>query len=129
MAAIKYLLDTHALVWAVAAPEELPLRVREILANADVTASVVSYWELILKKRRGTAPVLEPAGWWERYITRAAVEVLPVRVAHVDHLDTLPEWRRDPFDRMLVAQALAENYTLVSRDGVLARYGAPVVWE
>jgi PIN domain nuclease of toxin-antitoxin system len=72
--------------------------------------------------------VLHPAAWWDRYITRAAVEVLPVRVAHVDRLDALPEWHRDPFDRMLVAQALAEDCALVSRDGMLTRYGVPLVW-
>lgn len=124
-----YLLDTHALVWAVTAPEELPARVREILATGEIKTSVISYWELTLKKGRQNAPVLYPAAWWDRYITRAAVEVLPVRVAHVDRLDALPEWHRDPFDRMLVAQALAEDYALVSRDGMLARYGTPVVWE
>jgi len=67
--------------------------------------------------------------WWARYVTRASVEVLPIRVAHVDRLDGLAEIHRDPFDRMLVAQALAEDCTLVSRDDVLARYGTPVVWE
>ena len=124
-----YLLDTQTLVWAVAAPDDLPARVREILTTGNVKVSVVSYWELTLKKGRKSAPVLDPAAWWDRYITRPAVEVLPVRVAHVDCLDTLPEWHRDPFDRMLVAQALAEDCTLVSRDDVLARYSAPVVWD
>lgn len=124
-----YLLDTHTLVRAVTAPEKLPKRVRNILATGEVTASVISYWELVLKKGRQTAPVLQPAAWWHRYITRSAVEVLPVRVAHIDQLDALPEWHRDPFDRMLVAQALVESYTLISRDTILARYGAPVIWK
>ena len=124
-----YLLDTHTLVWGVTVPEQLPARVRDILAAGEVTASVVSYWELILKKGRQTALVVEPKAWWERYITRPAVEVLPVRVAHIDHLDALPEWHRDPFDRILVAQALAEVLTLASKDALLARYGAPVIWE
>jgi PIN domain nuclease of toxin-antitoxin system len=124
-----YLLDTHALVWAITIPERLPARVRQILAKDEVAASVVSYWELVLKKGREAALVLEPKAWWERYIARPAVEVLPVRVAHVDRLDALPGFHKDPFDRMLVAQALAENCTLVSRDGVLGQYGAPVAWE
>lgn len=123
-----YLLDTHTLVWGVTAPERLPLRVRALLTAGQGKASVVS-WELVLKKGRSTALVLDPARWWERYVTRASVEVLPVRVAHVDRLDDLGEWRRDPFDRMLVAQALAEGLTLASKDSVLARYGAPLVWE
>jgi PIN domain nuclease of toxin-antitoxin system len=124
-----HLLDTHTLVWGVTIPEELPARVREILAAGEVIASVVSYWELILKKGRRTALVSEPKPWWERYIIRPAVEVLPVRVAHIDQLDALPELHKDPFDRVLVAQALAENYTLISRDSAIARYGVPVVWE
>ncbi len=123
-----YLLDTHALVWAVNAPESLPARVRKILASGAVKASVISYWELVLKKGRASAPVRQPAEWWDRCITRPAVEVLPVRVAHVDRLDALPELHRDPFDRMLVAQALVENCTLVSRDGTLSRYDIPIVW-
>ena len=124
-----YLLDTHALVWGIAEPDALPSRVRTILASGGVKASVVSYWELTLKKRRPDAPVQRPAAWWERYVTRSAVEVLPIKVTHVDTLDTLPELHRDPFDRMLLAQALAEGLTLVSKDAALARYGAPLVWE
>jgi PIN domain nuclease of toxin-antitoxin system len=126
---MTYLLDTHALVWAITIPEELPTRVRDIIAAGEVKASVVSYWELVLKKGRQTAPVREPALWWDRYITRPAVEVLPVRASHVDRLDALPEMHRDPFDRMLVAQAIAEDCALVSRDGMLTRYDVPVIWE
>jgi PIN domain nuclease of toxin-antitoxin system len=55
--------------------------------------------------------------------------VLPVRVAHVDRLNTLAALHRDPFDRMLVAQALAEECTLVTADSTLSQYGVPVVWK
>lgn len=123
-----YLLDTHALVWGITIPEQLPARVQEILTVGEVKASVVSYWELVVKKGRPTALVIHPAEWWERYVTRTSVEVLPIRVAHVNRLDGLAEIHRDPFDRMLVAQALAEDCTLVSRDEILARYDVPVVW-
>jgi PIN domain nuclease of toxin-antitoxin system len=72
--------------------------------------------------------VLDPKDWWARYITKPAVEVLPVRVAHVDQLDALAEWHRDPFDRMLIAQALAEGHTVVTRDSAFGLYGVKVVW-
>jgi PIN domain nuclease of toxin-antitoxin system len=124
-----YLLDTHVLIWAVTVPEELPARIREILAAGDVKASVISYWELTLKKGRQHAPVLDPNAWWDRYITRTAVEVLPVRVAHVNQLNALPDLHKDPFDRILVAQALAEGLTLATKDVILAGYGAPTVWD
>lgn len=124
-----YLLDTHTLVWGVTAPEQLPARVQEILRAEEVKASVVSYWELMLKKGRSNALVIDPMPWWERYVTRSSVEVLPIRVAHVDRLDTLAAIHRDPFDRMLVAQALAEECTLVTADATLFRYSVPAVWE
>lgn len=106
-----YLLDTHTLVWGVTAPEQLPARVQEILRAEEVKASVVSYWELMLRKGRSNALVLDPMPWWERYVTRSLVEVLPVRVSHVDRLDTL-----------------AEECTLVTADSTLFQYGVRAVW-
>jgi PIN domain nuclease of toxin-antitoxin system len=99
-----------------------------LTGGIEIKASVVSYWELMLKKGRPNAPVLHPGDWWAQYVTQASVEVLPIRVAHVDRLEGLAEIHRDPFDRMLVAQALAEDCTLISRDEMLARYGIPVLW-
>jgi PIN domain nuclease of toxin-antitoxin system len=124
-----HLLDTHTLVWAVAAPEYLPAKLRGIVHEGDIKVSVVSYWELMLKRGRPNSLVLDPANWSERYVTRASVEVLPIRAAHVDRLDDLPEWHRDPFDRMLIAQALAEGLRLATKDSLLARYAVPIVWE
>jgi len=124
-----YLLDTHALLWSITAPEKLSRRARRIVESGDAKASVVSYGELILKKSRSRAPVRNPAAWWERYITRGAVEVLPLRVAHLNELDGLTEVHRDPFDRVLLAQAIAEKISLLSRDSELGRYGAKVVWD
>ncbi len=124
-----YLLDTHALLWVVGSPERVPMTVRAIIESHQVKVSVVSLWELIVKKNRKSAPVREPLAWWEQHVTRAETEVIPIRVSHVAELDRLPQIHRDPFDRMLVAQAAAENCALVSRDSTLARYGAPVVWE
>jgi PIN domain nuclease of toxin-antitoxin system len=83
----------------------------------------------MLKKSRQTALVVNPVRWCQRYVTRTSVEVVPVRVAHVDRLDELGGYHRDPFDRILVAQALAEGLTLASKNAIRARYGAPLVWE
>lgn len=71
----------------------------------------------------------DPLAWWEQHVTRSETEVIPVRVPHLAELDRLPEIHADPFDRMLVAQALAEDCTLISRDEILARYGAPTLWQ
>lgn len=123
-----YLLDTHALVWTIGSPDRMPAAARAAVESRPAKVSVVSLWELILKKRRRTA-VRDPLAWWEQYITRTQTEVIPVRVPHLTELDRLPEFHADPFDRMLVVQALAEQCALISGDGMLARYGVPVIWD
>jgi PIN domain nuclease of toxin-antitoxin system len=124
-----YLLDTHALVWTIGSPGRLPRGARAAVESRETKVSVVSLWELILKKRRATAAVREPLPWWEQHVTRTETEVIPVRVPHLAALDRLPEIHGDPFDRLLVAQALAEDCMLVTADSTLTRYGVPVVWE
>ena len=122
-----YLLDTHVLLWAINAPERLSDRVRQIIESKQTKASVVSLWEMVLKKARKDTPVNRPVEWWDRYITRASVEVRPIRARHIIQLDSLPDLHRDPFDRMLVAQAQYEHLEIVSSDKAIARY-VQAIW-
>jgi PIN domain nuclease of toxin-antitoxin system len=94
-----------------------------------VKVSVVSLWELIVKKNRSTAAIREPLPWWDEHVAAAEVEVIPIRAMHVARLDELPEFHADPFDRMLIAQALAEGLTLASGDAVFGRYRVPLQWK
>ena len=123
-----YLLDTHALLWANIAPELLSSPARHAVESRQIKVSAISLWELITKKNRATAPVRAPLAWWDRYITRAEIEVLAVRVRHVGELDSLPEFHKDPFDRMLIAQARAERLRLVTADRIFADYDVETVW-
>ena len=126
---MKVLTDTHALVWALSRPEALGYGARAALADSPFTASVTNLWELVLKTRKPGSLVRDPIPWWDRYVVRAGIPTLAIRTAHIRALAGLPNLHRDPFDRILVAQALAEQLKLVTKDAFLARYGAPVVWE
>ena len=126
---MKVLTDTHTLVWALSAPEALGAGAHAALAGSAFTASVANFWELVLKSRRPGALIADPLPWWEKYVVRARIPALAIRAAHIRRLARLPDLHKDPFDRVLVAQALAEGLTLVTKDAILARYGAPVVWE
>lgn len=123
------LTDTHTLVWALSNPEAVGCAAREALARVPFTASVANLWELVLKTRRPGALVADPLPWWEKYVVRSGIRVLAIRTRHIVSLAALPDLHKDPFDRILVAQALAEGLTLASKDTILARYGAPLVWE
>jgi PIN domain nuclease of toxin-antitoxin system len=126
---VKILTDTHTLVWALSDPEALGRAAREALAGQPFTASVANLWELVLKARKPGALVADPLPWWEKYVVRSGIRVLPIRAPHIRALAGLPDLHKDPFDRILIAQALAEQMTLASKDAMLARYGVPLVWE
>ena len=126
---MKVLTDTHTLVWALSVPEALGAGAHAALAGSPFTASVANLWELVLKSRKPGALVADPLPWWEKYVLRARIPALAIRTAHIRALAGLPELHKDPFDRILLAQALAEGLTLATKDATLARYGVPVVWE
>jgi PIN domain nuclease of toxin-antitoxin system len=125
---VRVLTDTHTLVWALSKPEELGASARKALATYPFTASVANLWELVLKARKPGALLADPLLWWDQYVTQSHIPTLAVRVAHIRALAALPDFHKDPFDRILVAQALAENLVLVTRDSNLARYGVSLTW-
>lgn len=125
---MKLLTDTHTLVWALSNPEFLGGQARAALADTPFTASVANLWELILKKGKAGALVAEPLPWWEKYVAGAGIPALAIRSGHIRALAALPELHNDPFDRILVAQAIADGLTLASKDALLTRYGVPVLW-
>jgi PIN domain nuclease of toxin-antitoxin system len=126
---VKVLTDTHTLVWALSDSAALGSGARAALAGSAFTASVANLWELVLKSRKPGALVSDPLPWWEKYVVRTRIPALVIRTAHVRRLASLPALHGDPFDRILVAQALAEGLTLATKDALLGRYGVPVVWD
>jgi PIN domain nuclease of toxin-antitoxin system len=126
---VRVLTDTHTLVWALTGLEPLGASAHAALANSPFTASVANLWELVLKSRKPGGLVADPLPWWEKYVVASRIPTLAIRTAHIRKLAGLPDLHRDPFDRILVAQALAEGLTLATKDAMLARYGAPVVWD
>jgi PIN domain nuclease of toxin-antitoxin system len=119
----RYLLDTHVLLWAVAAPDRLAPGVRSLIEKHEYAMSVATLWELINKKGKRDAPVEDPSAWWERYVVRPQTPVLAIRAAHVLYLDRLPWRHRDPYDRILIAQAAVEEMALVTADAAIRQYG------
>ena len=118
---MNLLLDTHVLIWALAEPKRLAPEVVRRIRNPDTTVlvSVVSAWEMEIKRRLGKlrSPDDLPAQLRQHRLTE-----LPIHLRHVQALRKLPELHRDPFDRMLVAQAVADGLVLVTADDRLPDY-------
>jgi len=126
---LKLLLDTHALLWYLTTPERLPAPAHRAIqaAENDVFASLASAWEISIKVAIGKL-VFDVQGLAQA-LPAVGVEPLGISLEHAARISQLPLHHRDPFDRMLVAQALCESMTLVSRDRALKRYGVKLLWE
>ena len=128
---MNLLLDTQVFLWMAAGNERVPAAVREAIRAPGnlVWLSVVSVWELAIKQQLRRielpGPAAEVIGDLRR---RHGVASLPIGEEAVAHLDKLPDVHRDPFDRMLVCQAIEHNLTLVSADKLLRRYPVKVLW-
>ena len=126
---MRLLLDTHALVWALTADPRLGQAARRLLAEdaEEVVVSVLSLWEIGLKWATGRMPV-DPRRA-EAALAPSGFDLLELKRAHVLALDALPARpdHRDPFDRLLLVQALHEGLTLMTEDAQLRRYGVPTV--
>jgi PIN domain nuclease of toxin-antitoxin system len=128
---LQLLLDTHALLWWLAGERRLSRRARAAIADADarIHVSAASAWEIATKYRLGKLPgaaaiVHDIPG----VLASQAFAQLPITVVHAQRAGALHGEHRDPFDRMLIAQALCEGLTLVTMERLFAQYGVPCLW-
>lgn len=119
-----YLLDTHTALWALERPEALSSAARSVVSSGPNVLSVVSYWEVMLKSMKGKLDVGDPRIWWQEALEQLAATVLPLRPEHVAAALSLPPIHKDPFDRVLIAQAVAEGFAFVTADDKVARYAS-----
>lgn len=129
---MKLLLDTHIALWALIDDARLPKPAAELISDADniVAVSAASIWEISLKHALGRGgPNAMPISGREAmtYFAEAGYDLLPISPEHAAAVQTLPALHADPFDRMLVAQALAEPMRLLTHDAALAAYGEMVL--
>ncbi len=120
------LLDTHTFLWWLSDPNQMTSAATDAIAepNNRVYVSVISLWEIALKRAIGklVAPIDIT-----KDVAGAGFELLPLKVEHIVKSETLPLHHRDPFDRMLVAQAAVEGATIVSRDSNMSLYTSPLI--
>jgi PIN domain nuclease of toxin-antitoxin system len=126
---MKVLLDTHTLLWALTDESKLSEHVRKLLPRADTWLSIASLWEILIKAQIGKIPLPRPTGPFViSKLQLNGVRILQVTPDHVLRIESLPDYHRDPFDRMLIAQSLEENLPVVTADRVFARYPVEVIW-
>jgi PIN domain nuclease of toxin-antitoxin system len=125
------LLDTHTFIWLDSTPALVSSTVLSLSKDPDnrLVLSLASVWEMQIKLNLGKLslprPLPETIEWHQQHND---LRILPVTLTHIFALDALPHHHRDPFDRLLIAQAQAEQMTILSRDSAFAAYAVNVIW-
>lgn len=125
---MKLLLDTQLLLWAAAHPRRLPAAARKLIADTqhELLFSAASLWEITIKNSLGREDFrVEPRVLRRGLLDNGYIE-LPITSDHAVSVPALPDLHRDPFDRLLIAQATCEGITLVTADAVVAQYPGPI---
>ncbi len=126
---MNLLLDTHVALWAITDSPRLSASARSLILNprASVWVSVASLWEIAIKYTLGRGDMPISSAQALHYFKQAGYRILSVEAEHTTALEQLPALHQDPFDRLLVAQALSEPMQLLTHDAAMARYGAHIV--
>jgi PIN domain nuclease of toxin-antitoxin system len=124
---VRFLLDTNAFLWWRSGSGRLPTRVSDQIGDPDndIVVSIASVWEIAIKRGLGKLRFLED---FEEVMTDEGFTLLDITYAHLRMLGDLPQHHRDPFDRLLISQSLADRIPVVTNDRAFTAYGAGIIW-
>jgi PIN domain nuclease of toxin-antitoxin system len=128
---MKVLVDTHTFLWALLHDHRLTPKAKQILRSTEdeLVFSLVSLWEIAIKIKTGKLHTIGSSVAYIRdQMDDYGMELLPIRYDHVLSLEQLPHHHGDPFDRLLIAQALTESLPILTADAIFKRYGVKVIW-
>lgn len=129
---MKILLDTHVFLWFIAGDSRLGVHARQLIEEPgnERYLSMASVWEITIKSSLGRLTVPTPPSTLIReHVWANAIDLLAITPEHCDILHTLPYHHKDPFDRLLIAQAMQEGMLLVTKDQAFAAYNIQVTWS
>lgn len=128
---MRLLVDTHCWLWYLLTPEKLNAASQEALSDSghSIFFSTASTWEIVVKASLGKLDLpLPPSRYIPERLALLGHQTLPILQEHVFQLEKLPFHHKDPFDRLLLAQAQVENLVFLTADGTLIQYGQPLLW-
>lgn len=127
---MKYILDTNALIFYLYNPEQLSKAAVDIVHNGDnkIYVSIVSLWEIAIKTSIGKLEIKNSMEEIAGICLKYKIELLAINPGHLDWIANLPQIHGDPFDRLIISQALAENLAIVTKDSIIPKYDVNTIW-
>ena len=125
-----YLLDTNALIGVLFSPDLLSETAKKIaIESEDLGVSIVALWEIGIKQSIGKIDIESSSEEIEAACTKLGISVYPLKASYIDAMRNLPQIHKDPFDRIMIAQAMEEDLSLITRDSIIPQYpNVSVMW-
>ena len=127
---MPYILDTHAFLWFVSGDKQLPESAKRIIGNIDESCflSVASLWEITIKLQNNKLDLGLSLKELFDFADRNQIEIIPINYEHLLQLSKLPVHHNDPFDRLIIAQAISEELIIITRDKLFKNYKVKQIW-
>jgi PIN domain nuclease of toxin-antitoxin system len=128
---MAYLLDTHTFLWFISGDNQLPESSKEIIKNLNESCflSAASLWEITIKHQLKKLELGISLEELFEFVDRNQIEIIPINSIHLLQLSQIPFYHNDPFDRLIIAQAISENLKLISKDSIFKKYPVNLVWD
>jgi PIN domain nuclease of toxin-antitoxin system len=124
-----YIIDTHALLWYLRDSAELSDMVHKIIDNEErIFTSIASFWEIAIKHSIGKLDLEFSISQIENLCIEKDITILPIKSMHLDILANLPKIHSDPFDRLIICQAITEKLMIITRDTIIPQYNVTTIW-
>jgi PIN domain nuclease of toxin-antitoxin system len=127
---MKLLLDTHSIIWFSENDPRLPENIKLIIEQPDTECwvSIASFWEIAIKVSLNKLQIQQSLSTFEKLLKTANINILQIEIKHTEELLNLPYHHKDPFDRILIAQALCEDFLIVTKDENFSAYSVKILW-
>lgn len=126
---MKYLLDTNALIFSLCNPNELSKSARKIITlERELFVSVVSFWEIAIKQSIGKLAIESDIPRIEEICKERGMQVISILSEEIEGIKKLPKFHNDPFDRIIISQALQNDFCIITRDTIIPKYPVKTLW-
>lgn len=127
---MNYLVDTQAIIWFAEGNKSLPPNVRRLIEDPGhhIQISIASIWEIGIKIGIGKLTLAVSLSEFVSQLKADNIGILPIEPEHVIEMLSLPDFHKDPFDRMIIAQAISSQYSLISSDSIFHQYPVNIIW-
>ncbi len=126
---MKFLLDTNILIYTLCNPSKLSDKAKQVIVSEkDLSVSIISFWEIAIKQSLGKLNLKSTIPEIEKICIERNIEILPIYSDEIENVKNLPQIHKDPFDKLIISQAIKRNFVIVTSDTTIPEYNVETIW-